>query len=122
MKPITVLICLCLIFSGCASVGKEIKQSNIEQLENGKTTKSQVLQMFGKPDSVYLDGENNEVLSYFHSKASNTAWNFIPVVSLVHSEMKMKNQVLVLAFDKSDILKHYSFTDPDKTMSYGIAP
>ena len=122
MRKAIILCLISFLIAGCANVGREIKSSNVEQLQKGKTTKDQVLQVFGQPDSTYFDKDGRLIFSYFASKCQNTIYNFIPVVNLVHSEMKMKNQVLIIAFSKDSIVEEYSFTTPDKTMSYGIVP
>ena len=123
MKKWIVIIMLCaLTMSGCASVGKEIHQSNVDQLQKGKTTKDQVTQMFGQPDTTYFDRDGRLVYTYSASKMSPSVYSFIPVVNLVHNEYKMKNQMLVVMFSKDGVVEEYSFTNPDKTISSGIVP
>lgn len=110
------------VISGCATVGKEIHQTNVDQLQKGKTTKDQVIQTFGQPDATYFDRDGRLVFSYFASKMSPTVYSFIPIVNIVHNEIKQKNQSLIIMFSKDGIVEEYSFTNPDKTISAGIVP
>jgi outer membrane protein assembly factor BamE (lipoprotein component of BamABCDE complex) len=117
-----IIFFMLIIFTGCATVGTEIKQANIDKLQKGKTTKEEVTKVFGQPDVTYFDKDGNLIYAYTASKVKNTAWNFIPVVNIVHSEMAMKNQMLSLTFSKDGILQDYSFVNSDKAMKYGIIP
>ena len=38
-----------LVFAGCATVGQDFATHNVDQLEVGETTRSQVQEMFGEP-------------------------------------------------------------------------
>jgi len=123
MEKWIIVIMLCsLVMSGCASVGREIHQSSVDQLQKGKTTKDQVVQMFGQPDTTYFDKDGRLVYSYSASKMSPSVYSFIPIVNIIHNEYKMKNQVLVIMFSKDGVVEEYSFTNPDKTISAGIVP
>ena len=123
MKQWIVVIMLCtFVIAGCASVGREIHQSSVDQLQKGTTTKDQVIQMFGQPDTTYFDKDGRLVYSYAASKMSPTVYSFIPIINIVHNEYKMKNQMLVIMFSKDGVVEAYSFTNPDKTISAGIVP
>ena len=120
---VVIVLMLCpLLMTGCASVGTEIKTSDVEQLQKGTTTKDQVIQMFGQPDTTYFDKDGRLVYSYAASKMSPTVYSFIPIINIVHNEYKMKNQMLVIMFSKDGLVEEYSFTNPDKTISAGIVP
>lgn len=50
IRPFAVILILSLCFlSACATVGKEFDESLVKTVQNGKTTKGEVLGMFGKP-------------------------------------------------------------------------
>ena len=120
---VIIVLMLCpLLMTGCASVGKEIQQTNVEQLQKGITTKDQVIKMFGQPDSTYFDKDTRLIFTYFAMKMSPSVYSFIPIINIVHNEMNMKNQMLVIVFSKDGIVEEYSFTNPDKKMSFGMVP
>lgn len=123
MKNIIIAIAISAIcLSGCATVGKEVPQSSVNQIEKGKTTKSEIIKIFGQPLTTYFDASGRLVFTYMSSKVSPTAWNFIPLVNIVHSEMKTKNQFLCIVFSKNEIVENYSFTNSDTPIKYGIVP
>jgi len=121
MKYIMLLFAL-LILSGCASYGKEIRQSSVNGIQRGITTKQEVIKTFGEPDGTYFNSNSELILHYYAGKIKQSGWNFVPVVSLFHSEMKIQNQMLVIVFDNSNVVKEYSFTNPDKKITSGIIP
>jgi outer membrane protein assembly factor BamE (lipoprotein component of BamABCDE complex) len=121
MKSI-ICILLVIFLSGCATCGRPIDRFSVEKMQKGVTTKEDVIKKFGQPDSTYFDKDNRLIYSYYASKVNSSVWNFIPVVNLVHSEMKMKMQWLVIVFSKDSIVEEYSFTDSNKPIQYGIIP
>lgn len=44
-----VLLALSLTFAGCATVGQDFATHNVDQIEIGETTRSDVQEMFGEP-------------------------------------------------------------------------
>lgn len=120
MKKLFVLL-LCLSFVGCATVGKQVNQSNAEKLQKGVTTKAEVIKIFGQPSSQSFNQAGKVIFTYIGCQVKNTAWNFIPVVSVFHSEMKMNNQVLTITF-KDDVVEEYNFSTSDTPVKYGIIP
>ncbi|MDP2906171.1 MAG: outer membrane protein assembly factor BamE [Candidatus Omnitrophota bacterium] len=121
MKKLLIIL-LCLGLVGCATYGKPIDKSAVEQMQKGTTTKEEVIKKFGQPDGTNFDKENRLIYYYNASKVNPSAMNFIPILNLVHSEMKMQIQMLVVVFSKEGIVEEYSFTDTDKPMKYGIIP
>jgi len=119
---VIVLILCPLLIVGCATVGREMHLSEVNQIQKGITTKDEIIKVFGQPDTTYFGADGKLVFSYFASKCQNTIYNFIPIVNIVHSEMKMKNQMLVIVFSKDGVVEEYSFTNSDKPLKYGIVP
>ncbi len=120
MKKLKVLL-LCFSLVGCATVGRQVNQSNAEKLQKGITTKAEVIKIFGQPSSQSFNQAGKVVFTYIGCQVKNSAWNFIPVISAVHSEMKMTNQILSITF-KNDIVEEYNFTTSDTPIKYGIIP
>jgi hypothetical protein len=118
----TIVLLLCLSVCGCATCGKPIDKLEVGQMQKGVTTKAEVVRKFGQPDGTYFDKDNRLIYYYNASKVKQSAWNFVPIVNLVHSEMEMKMQMLVIVFSKEGIVEEYSFTDSDKPIKYGIIP
>ncbi len=121
MKYVIIFFTLVML-SGCASYGKEIKQSSVNQIQRGITTKQEIINAFGNPDGTYFDRDNKLIMYYYAGKMKPSAWNFVPLVGLVHSEINMQNQMLTIILDKNNIVEEYSFTNPDKKITTGIIP
>ncbi|OIO35616.1 MAG: hypothetical protein AUJ74_05180 [Candidatus Omnitrophica bacterium CG1_02_44_16] len=115
------VLLLCLSFAGCATVGRQVNQGNAEKLQKGVTTKAEVIKIFGQPNSQSFNQEGKVIFTYIGCQVKNTAWNFIPVVSTFHSEIKMNNQILTITF-KNDIVEEYSFSTSYTPVKYGIIP
>lgn len=66
------LIFLILIFlSGCATThGTKINTTNIPKIEKGKTTKQEVLMLFGEPLSKQLNANGTETWTYEFTKGA----------------------------------------------------
>lgn len=122
MRCIPILVLGLFILSGCASYGREIKQSSVDTIQRGKTTKQEIIKIFGKPDGVYFDRDSNLIMHYYAGKMKSSAWNFIPFANIVHTEMNMNNQTLTIVINKNNIVEEYSFTNPDKKITAGIIP
>lgn len=121
-KTLLVFLCASFLLTGCATVGREMYQSDINKVQKGVTTKQQIIDIFGNPNTTFLDANGNTVFNYIAAKCQNTIYNFIPVINIVHSEMKMQNQMLSIIFDKDDKVINYSFSDSATPIKYGISP
>ncbi|MEQ9544496.1 MAG: outer membrane protein assembly factor BamE [Marinobacter sp.] len=47
--PAIVLVALSLMVAGCATVGQDFPTHNVDQIEIGETTRTEIQEMFGKP-------------------------------------------------------------------------
>ncbi len=116
------LILIILFCSGCASYGTEIRQTSVDKIQRGVTTKQEIIDVFGTPDGAYFDSNNRSVLYYNAGKIKQSGWNFVPFVGLFHSEVNMKTQMLTIVLNKNNVVEEYSFTNPDKKITAGIIP
>jgi len=121
MKKVTFILLLCFILSGCVTVGKKVNQANINHIEKGRTTKAEVVELFGQPNNVSFNQDNHLIFTYIGSRANNTVWNFIPVVSTIHSKIDVKSQKLTITF-LDDIVQTYNFTSTDTPVKFGLIP
>lgn len=106
---------------GCASVGTKISQDQINKIEKGKTSKSEILETFGKPMTVVQMGDKI-MFNYIHAKSKNSAGNFIPVYNVFHSEINTDMENLSITFSKEGIVEDYSFSQSYMPVTAGIMP
>lgn len=74
--------CMCLFLAGCVSIGNSDLASNqtMAQIKVGETTKSQVMNLLGEPESqrtIETGGATREWWSYSHSSAMVNVLDYI---------------------------------------------
>lgn len=66
MKKSIAVVLVLLSLTGCAHVGEPIDQLAVSQIVKGKTTKAELLDMFGPPLVVSSNSDNTETLAWSH--------------------------------------------------------
>ena len=104
----TIAIAAMLTLAGCATSGREISANQMNAMEKGKTTYSEVVQRLGKPtvDTVAADG--NRTTLYNFSKAGIKGATFVPIVGLFAGGMNVSGSSVTFNFDPAGVLKDYS--------------
>ncbi|MFP1825217.1 hypothetical protein [Lonsdalea quercina] len=69
MKKLLLIACMSLLI-GCAYVGENFDESKLAGVEKGKTTKQDLITSFGKPTTMTVDSEGNELLMWSYSMGS----------------------------------------------------
>lgn len=57
-------VALLLLLAGCATSGREITQSQMDQIVEGQTTRSDLIAMLGQPNSVTRNHDGTHVLGW----------------------------------------------------------
>ena len=114
---------LCVVFSGCATRSTHVSKSNVAKIKKGETTQAEVLKVFGPPDVMSLNQDGDEIFTYTDIQARNSVWNYFPVLSFVHSEMKITDLVLTIVF-KDNVVEDYTFssTKTAQKIECGLIP
>ena len=111
IKGLFAFCLVCLFISGCSyhsgkvETGKELDQSSIEKIEDGKTTGSQILVWFGAPTKSSRLGKEELFVYKFCTTDSST----FTVTALGHSGSKQKCDELSVVLDESGIVKNHGF-------------
>lgn len=123
MKKFLVLIVLLpfvVIFTGCATSGvKEMSNTNLTtgkvklEVKKGETTQAEILQIFGSPNIVTKNRDNDEVWNYnrmsYESAYGSDGGGFIFWGgSRAVSSATTKSFDLIIIFDENDVVKDYS--------------
>jgi outer membrane protein assembly factor BamE (lipoprotein component of BamABCDE complex) len=85
---------LTLVLSGCGSTGKNFPAAHVEDIYNGITTQSQILDWFGVP---FKEGMRN----------AEPMWTY--QFDAYNSVGEDKSKELVILFDKDNIVKAYRY-------------
>jgi len=96
MRYIAVLF-LALILSGCASSGRKIDQSSVDQIEQGVTTFEQMTNTFGPPLSHSYNGDGKLVASWMYFYVGPFG-------------IGQEQQILSVQFDDNKVVEKYTMT------------
>lgn len=88
---------LAILLIGCATYGKPITDSQLAQVEEGRSTKAEVVALFGAPLASTRNSDGTEVLSWGYSHVG-------------FAGTSAKSQGLSVVFDQSGVVKSYSVT------------
>jgi outer membrane protein assembly factor BamE (lipoprotein component of BamABCDE complex) len=91
---------------GCATrhlTGSPIKEEGISKIVAGKTTRAEILSVFGPPYRVHSMGDQ-EILTYFYGKQSN--WSV-----LLYTESRQSADILNVYLNRDGIVSHYAFSE-----------
>ena len=107
------------IFCGCNSykygAGEPTQKSNLtfgtvkSQIVKGKTTQTEILQLFGAPNLVTKNKSNNEVWSY-NRMTTTTKGGYSSLMDGKKASVSSSNQSfdLIITFGSDDIVQDYS--------------
>lgn len=126
----SLVIISCLLLVSCASTNEGTTKNPFnaltlkENLHEGKTTQTQMLQIFGAPDIVTESSSKEDVWTYSQVKHESSGgkigaglFGVLPMTSLPlgdlygsarTDESASKTVTLIVYFDKKKILKSYS--------------
>lgn len=116
-RILALAILLTIMTWGCVMgrlyVGSEIKDDFQDKIAVGITTKSEILKIYGPPDTVrrQYDGD---VFIYRYIRRNSSSLNIIePVFTRLtifsYSRLQQKDDSLVILFDKDGAVKSYGF-------------
>jgi outer membrane protein assembly factor BamE (lipoprotein component of BamABCDE complex) len=99
-----VLMVLCLMVVACSRhlVGSPIREENIPKIASGKTTRADVLRLFGSPYRIESAGDK-EILTYVYGEEM--------VGSIgIYTERRQRADVLTVYIDRAGVVSDYSFS------------
>jgi len=94
------------IMAGCGArhlTGSPIKEEGIHKIVVGKTTRAEILSVFGPPYRVESKGDQ-EILTYFYGKQSN--WTIV-----LYSESRHSADILNVYLNQNGIVSNYAFSE-----------
>ena len=108
MKIIIIIMSLFLI--GCASTGHKIDQSAVSRIQNGVTTKAEVINLIGSPEMITKKGNGDTVFVYHYIRSSVKPATFIPYIGAFVGGADTQQQMTNITFGPDGIVKDYSST------------
>jgi len=115
-KKGTVVILGLGLLAGCASSGNEaLRHESSQTIANkvieGKTTSSEVQNMFGAPTSTSFTGNGLEIWQYDFEKVSADAISYIPIVNSFGGTASGTKKELTILFDDHNVVKKVKMTE-----------
>jgi outer membrane protein assembly factor BamE (lipoprotein component of BamABCDE complex) len=119
-NTLTILLLSAVFLTGCATVGRKLDQSAVDQIKKGVTTRDQVIQLIGSPDQVTRTGDGLTTFQYMYSRASAKAVNFVPVVNAFAGGVNVQNQMVMVTFGSDGVVSDIFSTYGGNEVNTGV--
>ncbi|MEI7087757.1 hypothetical protein LHL03_08790 [Pectobacterium carotovorum] len=122
MKKFIIVTLVSLTLSGCYSFGnqtlKNVTQEDVKaKIVKGKTTKSEVLTVFGEPDKR-ITSDDEEKWSYSMHNYRSKPTSYIPIVGILTGGTDIEEKSILITF-KGEKVSSYEFTAGASEMKRG---
>lgn len=106
------VICICA-FSGCVTISKVTRGNDFdaakkELIVKGKTTKAEMVNIFGEPKDKGIDSQNREQWIYLYEEGEYKGDPWTGIYGCVESKIRTKK--LLVIFD-GDIVQNFVYSD-----------
>ena len=119
MKKISIALLFLFLF-GCVSVGRQIDQSSADKIQQGKSTKEEVVNLVGPPGFVSRLTSGDTIFHYNYTRATPKASSFIPCIGPLLGGSDVQSQSLNVTFGPDGIVKAISRTEGATESNIGI--
>ncbi len=99
-----------LLLSACVSAGVKVDQSKMANFKKGRTTYDEVIAQLGQPNQTMLRDDGFKTITYMYFSAQPRPESFIPYIGAVVGGADVENTMVMLTFDKRDILRNFTST------------
>ncbi len=120
MKKWMVVVAAVCCLAGCATVGRKIDSSALDQLKKGMT-KQEVVSLLGSPDQTTRQGSGESSFHYSYVRSQTKAATFVPVVGMFAGGVDMQNQIVLVQFDTAGKVKDFTVSGGSTDMASGAA-
>ena len=97
MRKFLVSAVMAAALVGCATSGTKITQEQLDQVVQGKTTRAEVVSLFGQPTSVSMNSDGTQILGWGYAHVGFAG---------IGTEV----QGLSVVFDDKELVKAYTRT------------
>lgn len=111
------LLVLLVILAGCATVGKEVTETQAGQFKRGVTTAADVAEKLGAPTSSGVSDSGSRTMSYVFAHAQPRAASFIPIVGIFAGGADGRTTMVTFVFNPDGKLAGYSY----QQSAYGVS-
>jgi outer membrane protein assembly factor BamE (lipoprotein component of BamABCDE complex) len=104
---------------GCATVGRKLDESQIDQIQKGKTTKAEVLQLLGSPDQMTRNSSGTTVMMYLYAHATAKPATYIPIIGAFAGGANVQNQSVTVTIGSDGLVSDVISTMGSTESGYG---
>lgn len=104
---------------GNSSVANESNSTVEEKIKIGKTTKDDVIALYGRPSSTSTGASSSEVWTYMFTSGKADAKNFIPLVGIFIAKNDYASNILTVTFRKDGVVSDYRFSSSNSSSQMG---
>lgn len=102
-------IAISVFVIGCTSTyGTKIEPEDIDKIQKGVTTETQVREWFGKPTLTQTDTEGYKMIQYAYGEATSNRAGYIPYVGSLFSKSDAAYSTLAIEIDGNGVVKNYT--------------
>ncbi|OCG07912.1 hypothetical protein A9G13_06805 [Gilliamella sp. wkB178] len=118
-------IILSLTLAGCGSSGNEkirseTKDTISQKIVQNVTSKAEIENMFGAPDSTTFTESGLEIWKYTLVKVKAKGVNFVPIVNIFAAGTNDTKKEITILFDEHDIVKKYTYAETEGESRSGV--
>lgn len=110
----------CAVSSGSSSIKSQSNQTLSQKLIKGKTTETQVVQIFGQPYSKTFKGNGDVEWIYQRNTVHNNFVSYIPVVGFFAGHQNDTNKILTVLFHKNKTVKDWAWSNSTSALKAGL--
>jgi len=114
------VLCGCASNTGNARIRSQSKRSMSRIITLNVTTKAEVREALGNPDSVSFSKENLEIWTYSFSRVTVNADTFIPLYNLMSASTTVKSRVIMIVFNLDGVVVNYDLKTKKEISSWGL--
>jgi outer membrane protein assembly factor BamE (lipoprotein component of BamABCDE complex) len=109
---IAVAICGLMFASlpSCVSSGRQIDQGRVSEIKKGRTTETDLVQMFGPPNNRSIDSDGNTRLTWTYYEMQMDGKSFIPIAGAFIGSSNQKSQHLEVTLGSDGKVQNFSST------------
>jgi hypothetical protein len=116
---------LVIVLGACATAGNErLKEQTPESvaqlIQEGRTTKAEVLKSLGNADHVSFTDSGNEIWTYRYARATPQGRNFIPFVSMFSRGYDVATKELVVMFGATGTVNKMTMRESQDVRRQGL--
>jgi len=115
---IALVLCAAAL-AGCVTAGREIKPAQVEQIQQGRTTRAEVEELLGPPQRED-DSEGKHSLIYSCTKTSPQPQDILPILAILFGAVDVKTDTLTISLDQNDVVQDFERNQESSVGRFGL--